>query len=69
MKGILKNIIQNSLSDIDLIISKENQKRLKILSMTCFWSKKNFSAILKFYGKKYYTYFDNNLNDIIIENA
>jgi len=35
--------------------------------MTCFWSKINFSAILKYYGVKYYCYYDNNNNDISIK--
>jgi len=66
MKNNLKNIIKENLTDISLNI---NNKDIKILSMTCFWSKKNFSAIIKYYGVKYYCHYDNVLNDVIIENA
>ena len=62
----LKNIIKENLTDTNL---KINSKHIKIHAMTCFWSKKNFSAIIKYYGRKYYCYYDNALNDVIIENA
>lgn len=60
----LKNIIKNNLSDTSL---KINNKHIKILSMTCFWVKENFSAIISYYGIKYYCYYDRILNDVIIE--
>ena len=62
----LKDIIKENLTDTSLNI---NNRNIQILSMTCFWSIKNFSAILKYYGRKYYCYYDNALNDVIIENA
>lgn len=60
----LKNIIKNNLTETSL---KINNKHIKILSITCFWVKENFSAIIEYYGIKYYCYYDKALNDIIIE--
>jgi hypothetical protein len=59
----LKQLIKENLTDTTLI----KFRGLVLLSMTCFWSKINFSAILKYYGVKYYCYFDNNNNDISIK--
>jgi hypothetical protein len=64
-KNTLKEYIKNNLTNTTLNI---NNKKLQILSMACFWSKINFTAIVKWYGIKYYCYYDNTLNDIIIEN-
>jgi hypothetical protein len=55
---MLKRLIENNLTDTELKTSKD----YKILSMTCFWSKINFSAIIKYKGHKFYCYYkDNNL--------
>lgn len=63
MNNKLKQLIRENLTNTSL----STFKGLKLLSMTCFWSKVNFSAILKYYGIKYYCYYDNSTNDIIIE--
>lgn len=63
----LKNIIKNNLTNTNLNIG--HIKNTVILSMTCFWSKCNFSAIIRYRGVKYYCYYDNTKNDIVIEYA
>jgi hypothetical protein len=60
----LKEIIKQNLTETDLRI---NERRTKILSMTCFWVRENFSAIIKHYGIKFYCHFDRSINDIVIE--
>ena len=65
MRDKLKRNIENNLTNTTL----KHFKGLKFYSMTCFWSKCNFSAILGYYGKKYYCYYDNEINDIIIQSA
>jgi len=64
MNANLKKLIINNLTDVDL---KINSRKTKILAMTCFWIKTNFSAIIKHYGVKYYCYYCNTLKDIIVE--
>lgn len=65
MKNLLKNIIKSNLTET---ILKIEHRRIKILAITCFWVKENFSAIIKCYGQKFYCYYDNTLKDIVIEN-
>jgi hypothetical protein len=60
----LKNIIKKNLTNTSL---KIDNRHIKILSTTCFWVKENFSAIISYYGIKYYCYYDRILNDVIIE--
>ena len=60
----LREIIKNNLTDTDC---KINSKKTKVLAMTCFWVKENFSAIIKHNGIKYYCFFNRLLNDIVIE--
>jgi hypothetical protein len=63
-KNTLKKYIKNNLNNTSLNIK---HKHLQVLAMTCFWSKINFNVIVKWYGIKYYCYYDNSVNDIIIE--
>jgi hypothetical protein len=60
----LKNIIKKNLTNTSL---KIDNRHIKILSITCFWVKENFSAIISCYGIKYYCFYDRILNDVIIE--
>lgn len=66
MTHTLKELIKNNLTDTDL---KINSRNTKILAMTCFWVKENFSAIIKHNGGKYHCYYDRTLEDIVINNA
>jgi hypothetical protein len=63
---MLKQLILNGLTDTTLNI---DNRGTKILAMTTFWNKCNFSAIIKHKGVKYYCYMDNKINDVVIENA
>jgi len=60
----LKDIIKQGLTETGCSITS---RKTKILAMTCFWVKENFSAIIKHNGIKFYCYFDRALNDINIE--
>jgi len=64
IKNNLKKLIKNNLNDNNL----NKIKNVKILAITCYWSIKNFSAILKYKGIKFYCYYDNTINDILVEN-
>ena len=59
----LKQLILDNLTDTNL----QPIKNVSILAMTCFWSIKNFSAIIKYHGIKLYCYYDNTINDVVIE--
>ena len=64
MNNILKQLIKSNLTNTNL----NKIRGVRILAMTCFWSKCNFSAILTYYNTKYYCYYDNSINDLVIEN-
>jgi hypothetical protein len=53
------SILEYALTDTDI-----NQKLLprgfRILAMTCFWHKCNFSAIVQYRGREYYCHWKNN---------
>lgn len=64
---MLKDIIKSNLSDTSLKLSKYAKCRTKILAMNTFWVKENFSALISYYGVKYYCFWNKNLNDITVE--
>lgn len=62
----LKELIKAGLSDTTLVIK---ERGVRIYAMTCFWSKVNFSAIIKYHGRKFYCFYDNSIQDIVVQNA
>lgn len=65
MQNHLKKLLEINVTDTGINIFKG----LSILAMSCFWSKCNFSAILEYYGNKYYCYYDNTLKDFVIKST
>lgn len=61
----LKLLILSGLTNTD--IKLPSNRNIQILSKTCFWVKENFSAIIKYYGCKYYSYWNRTINDISME--
>jgi len=48
----LKAILEDNLTSTGLSPHRD----IKVLAMTCFWSRRNFSAIIRYQGKRYYCY-------------
>lgn len=65
MKNHLKELLKINITDTHL----KSFKGLKIHAIPCFWNKCNFSAIITYYGNKYYCYYCNKLSDFVIESA
>ena len=61
----LKSIIKKNLTNTECRINQ--YPGVIMLSRTCFWVKENFSAIIAYYGVKYYCYWDRSLNDVVVE--
>jgi predicted metal-dependent hydrolase len=64
----VKKILEKNLTKTDLLT--ENLPRgFRVLAMSIFWDKCNFSGIIRFRRQKFYAFFDNTLQKICVQYA
>ena len=62
-KELLKSLLRENVTKTSI----NHFKGLQLLSMTCFWVRENFSAVLKFRGRKYYCYYNRAIEDFTVQ--